>query len=274
MRRLFRLVLLCVSCWSAGCARSSIEDLADADSSYADTRDAEPLDDADTDMDADTEPGSEDDAGLEEDGAAPEDAAAMDAGLELDGSSSRDGAAADAAKDARPADDASCTDSDGDGRCNDLDNCPGVPNGNQADADGDGIGDLCDATSGACVPQGVPAMATGGAVAFSSVRLNGGGNVATVSPGAKVMLAFSYAITECNLFDRPREFIVGIEGAMGRCSQLEMSFDCPTREPVGLSISIDAPSAAGVYYISATGTRERCSGSLSGAPRLAALCVQ
>jgi len=35
-------------------------------------------------------------------------------------------------------------DSDGDGITNSLDNCPRIPNTDQADADGDGLGDVCD----------------------------------------------------------------------------------------------------------------------------------
>jgi hypothetical protein len=35
-------------------------------------------------------------------------------------------------------------DTDGDGICDELDNCPTVTNANQADADGDDIGDICD----------------------------------------------------------------------------------------------------------------------------------
>ncbi|RME42376.1 MAG: hypothetical protein D6795_21035, partial [Deltaproteobacteria bacterium] len=35
-------------------------------------------------------------------------------------------------------------DPDGDGVCQSADNCPGVPNADQSDADGDGIGDPCD----------------------------------------------------------------------------------------------------------------------------------
>jgi rhodanese-related sulfurtransferase len=37
-----------------------------------------------------------------------------------------------------------CVDSDADGVNDDLDNCPDDPNPSQADADGDGVGDVCD----------------------------------------------------------------------------------------------------------------------------------
>jgi len=37
-----------------------------------------------------------------------------------------------------------CVDTDGDGVCDEVDNCVTVPNADQADTDGDGVGDACD----------------------------------------------------------------------------------------------------------------------------------
>jgi predicted extracellular nuclease len=50
-------------------------------------------------------------------------------------------------------------DADGDGAGDDVDNCPGVPNPDQADGDGDGLGDACDACPvGTVIPEGAPTV--------------------------------------------------------------------------------------------------------------------
>ncbi|MEM1319377.1 MAG: T9SS type A sorting domain-containing protein [Bacteroidota bacterium] len=46
-----------------------------------------------------------------------------------------------------------CPDNDGDGVCNNVDNCPNTPNPNQADTDGDGLGDACDTPDNNCVAK-------------------------------------------------------------------------------------------------------------------------
>ncbi|MFC1768148.1 hypothetical protein ACFLZX_00150 [Nanoarchaeota archaeon] len=43
-----------------------------------------------------------------------------------------------------------CEDFDGDGECNDVDNCVATYNPNQRDSDGDGFGDACDEPCGGC----------------------------------------------------------------------------------------------------------------------------
>jgi len=45
------------------------------------------------------------------------------------------------------------TDSDGDGIINSIENCPYVANANQLDTDGDGIGDACESSNDASVPE-------------------------------------------------------------------------------------------------------------------------
>jgi hypothetical protein len=49
-----------------------------------------------------------------------------------------------------------CDDSDNDGVPNGLDNCPNAQNPDQADGDGDGVGDACDLAT-ACPCEGLPA---------------------------------------------------------------------------------------------------------------------
>lgn len=43
-----------------------------------------------------------------------------------------------------------CVDTDGDGVCDSVDNCPAVPNPNQADSNGNGVGDVCEPPIAKC----------------------------------------------------------------------------------------------------------------------------
>src|SRR5205814_6795045 len=55
-------------------------------------------------------------------------------------------------------------DRDGDGVPDAIDNCPAIPNSDQADADGDGVGDACDPCphDPSCLPLGAPGSGRGG----------------------------------------------------------------------------------------------------------------
>jgi len=52
----------------------------------------------------------------------------------------------------RPPPDAPCPDTDLDGICDRADNCPNIGNHDQADADGDGTGDVCEVADGCATP--------------------------------------------------------------------------------------------------------------------------
>ncbi|HUT78624.1 MAG TPA: thrombospondin type 3 repeat-containing protein, partial [Polyangia bacterium] len=72
-------------------------------------------------------------------------------------------------------------DEDGDGRDDNCDNCPTMPNDNQADADQDGLGDACEATWNADLLSGIlvfdPLLGTPGDWAPSGGTWNYGGDV-------------------------------------------------------------------------------------------------
>jgi len=65
--------------------------------------------------------------------------------------------------------DVRAADSDGDGVCDLLDNCPNVPNPDQADSDHDGIGDACDPCTNI-----VPVFATGARIKIRRLNIPGG----------------------------------------------------------------------------------------------------
>jgi uncharacterized repeat protein (TIGR01451 family) len=67
------------------------------------------------------------------------------------------------------------TDSDGDGVPDFADNCPTVPNPDQADTDGDGTGNVCDATSNGVADLSIqktgPAQVTAGNIIQDTIRI-------------------------------------------------------------------------------------------------------
>ncbi len=80
-------------------------------------------------------------------------------------------------------------DSDGDGICNATDNCPNDANPNQADADGDGIGDVCDTgggNGGTC--NDVTAVGTNGQVTISNIATAAKVEIAGPSTGWALQL--------------------------------------------------------------------------------------
>jgi hypothetical protein len=267
------------------CASSPISDIeggalpseADDDGSVASMdADQDLLLDAGAD-DATSDDGDDDDeAALPE--AGPRDAA-VDAAPMVDAAGAMpDARAPDArAPDAAAPDSNTCTDGDGDGTCDFADNCPAAANPGQTDSDGDGVGDACDATPAPCNAQQLQSSVSDGDATLSAVRINGGGNTATVVAGAQVQLALNYAFDRCGLLSRgdPRFLVTGFEDDRdGTCTMLSAPV-CPDEASGSATISIAAPAAAGTYYIVAGGEQDNnCSRDLDRRPRIAALCVR
>jgi hypothetical protein len=73
-------------------------------------------------------------------------------------------------------------DTDGDGVCNQDDNCPNIPNTDQKDSDGDGIGDVCDPSDASLhVTQAVVRPESGATTNNGSIKARG--NFLTNPPG-------------------------------------------------------------------------------------------
>jgi hypothetical protein len=177
---------------------------------------------------------------------------------------------------------APCGDGDGDGVCDDSDNCPQVVNANQADADRDGQGDACepdtDPPPRACNTEAVPAMVTAGDGVLANVRVNGMSSPVTVRRGQRLSVSIGYTFEECGLIPlpgQPRFMVLGLEGAGAGNCQILIEVPCPTRVSSEVTMMIDAPSTVGPAYVVALGRQGfACSESLSNARRVAALCVE
>jgi hypothetical protein len=177
--------------------------------------------------------------------------------------------------------DAGCADTDDDGVCDADDNCPAEPNPNQVDTDDDGVGDACDQAApdggSSCNPEAVPANVKAGQATLSDVRVNGNGSPATVSKGQTLSISLHYAFEACGSLPipEPRSIVLGIEGASAGTCTLLIEVPCPQAVSANTTLSVQAPNRAGPAYVVAVGREAfSCSDSLSGAQRVAALCVQ
>jgi hypothetical protein len=195
-----------------------------------------------------------------------------------DASAAPDARAPDAAApDAAGSDANTCSDGDNDGTCDFADNCPAVANPGQADADGDDIGDACDSTPAPCNAQAPQSNVSAGDAQLSAVRINAGGNTATVAVGARVEIALNYSFDRCGLLSRgdARFVVSGFEDDRdGTCTMLAAPA-CPDEASGSATLVITAPASAGTYYVVARGEQDNdCSNDLDRSPRIAALCVR
>jgi hypothetical protein len=186
------------------------------------------------------------------------------------GSAPNDGAAL-------PAQDAGCSDGDLDGVCDVDDNCPAAANSDQADGDGDGVGDACSVVGLPCPAEALAQSITSGDAVLSGVSVNGLGSPVQVSAGAALTLQLDYAFAACGLTmtGQPRFLAFGFEGeATGDC-QLLVDLPCPAAAAGSASLSLRAPTQTGLAYIVVAGHQGyTCSDVLSGSQRVAAVCVE
>lgn len=174
-----------------------------------------------------------------------------------------------------------CSDGDADGVCDPDDNCPGSKNADQADADGDGQGDVCDqpVQSDCSGAEVVPDSVSGaGEATFSNVRVNGATGLVSIAPGAQLMVAVDYSLAACPVgFSvlEPRTITFGLDGqGSGTCTTL-LEVTCAVQANADTTFILAAPSEKGLHYIVAAGGHGiSCSKSLAQAKRIAAICVQ
>jgi hypothetical protein len=176
-----------------------------------------------------------------------------------------------------------CPDRDSDTVCDSDDNCPSNANPGQEDSDGDGVGDACQAADAGALPnpcnaESVAAMVMSGDSELSNVRVNGMSSPVSVRKGQRVSVSIGYAFGECAipLPGQPRFMTIGLDGHSTGACQILVEVPCPTQvSNATVTLMVDAPNVSGPAYILALGRQGFvCSDSLSGAKRVAALCVE
>jgi hypothetical protein len=203
--------------------------------------------------------------GEEVDGGAPP--STVDASRPLDS-----GPRMDASRD--PVPDSGCKDKDKDGRCDADDNCPDDANPDQADANGDGMGDACSVEQVDCSGAQVEAAPFGNTAAFTMVSVNGqSGTQATVAPKSKVMVRFQLTYTDCG-GSNFQQLSVGLEGDKLDCKSTE----CMVRLGFPVAVVVDAPEEPGLYYVLAgvrpSASATACSADAATSKPVIALCVK
>jgi hypothetical protein len=178
--------------------------------------------------------------------------------------------------------DADCADRDQDTVCDSEDNCPDASNPAQSDGDDDGIGDACDMGGDAAVPtpcnlDTVGASVMAGEGTLSDVRVNGSPSPVRVTKGQNLTVSMHYAFAACGSLPipEPRSIVLGFDGMNSGECRLLVEVPCPQAVSASTSFTLQAPNRAGPAYIMAVGRQMfSCSDSLSGAQRIAALCVE
>ncbi|MBK7826933.1 MAG: thrombospondin type 3 repeat-containing protein [Nannocystis sp.] len=165
-------------------------------------------------------------------------------------------------------------DGDGDGVCGDIDNCPMLANEGQADGDGDGRGDACDVCKDppfaddqadydgdgiACeadlcqldgpTPPSYPnAVGPHAEITIVDAKIDGGGNLGVVAPGANISLQYTWKVNFCECPGCYTQAMVGIVGQPPvQCFwNLGVEYNCHGYQDTEVQ-GFQAPNQAGTY---------------------------